>query len=127
MKWFNQHLNWTYVIINVIISVIGIILVFALSRDTLRSIIDNSDVLSLKVIVPLIVISGVLSLVSLAASAWVLSKKGQSLLWLILILVSSLVLFILVLVLPDNKNLGNNPRGEKGKITDAAYYQEREK
>jgi hypothetical protein len=121
MNWFNKHLNWTYVIINVIVTVVGLIVMFAVTWDALRSYMDNPEVLPVKLIVPLLIGSGVLTLISLATSAWVLARKGQNLLWLLLILVSSFVLFILVLVLPNNKS----DQGQKGKISDSDYYQSR--
>jgi hypothetical protein len=125
MNWFNKHLNWTYVIINMVITVIGIVLMFTLTWDTMRSFIDNPEVFPVKLLVPIMIISGVLSLVSLATSAWVLSRKNQSLLWLLLVLVSSFVLFILVLVLPNKKGLGGNVPGDQGKISDSDYYKSR--
>jgi hypothetical protein len=125
MNWFNKHLNWTYVIINVVITVIGIVLMFALTWDTIRSFIDNPEVFPVKLLVPIMIISGILSLVSLATSAWVLSRKKQSLLWLLLVLVSSFVLLVLVLVLPNKQGLGSNIPGEKGKISDSDYYKSR--
>jgi hypothetical protein len=125
MNWFNKHLNWTYVIINVVIMVIGIIVIFGLVSDSLRSFIDNPGVFPVKLIVPILISSGILSLVSVATSAWVLSRKGQSLLWLLLVLVSSFVLFILVLVLPNKHGLSGNVPGDKGKISDSEYYKSR--
>jgi hypothetical protein len=126
MKWFNEHLNWTYAIINVAVTVIGTVLMFALMWGTLRSFIDHPEVFPMEILAPVMIISGVLSLVSLGTSAWVLSRKGQSLLWLLLVLVSSFVLFILVLVLPYKKpSPGDKSQGDKGKITDSDYYQSR--
>ena len=121
MNWFNKHLNWTYAIINVVIMVIGIVLMFTVSREAIRSFLDNPEVFPLRVLAPVLIISGILSLISLAASAWVLYRKGQTLLWLLLVLVSSFVLFILVLVLPNK----HGEQTEKGKISDSVYYQSR--
>jgi hypothetical protein len=125
MNWFNKHLNWTYIIINVVITVIGMVLMFTLTWDTMRSFIDNPEVFPVKLLVPIMIISGVLSLVSMATSAWVLSRKNQSLLWLLLVLVSSFVLLILVLVLPNKKIFSGNVPGDKGKISDSDYYKSR--
>jgi Na+/melibiose symporter-like transporter len=113
MNWFDKHLNWTYVISNIIISIItGIIIAGAI-----RSILDDPGVIPAQLIV-----GGLVNLViTLAASAWILRKKGQTLLWLLLILVSSFILFILALVLPNNRS----GQGEKGKISDSDYYKSR--
>jgi len=113
MNWFNKHLNWTYVIINVIAGIItGVIMVGAI-----RSILDNPGVIPAQLI-----IGGLVSFViTLAASAWILRKKGQSLWFLALVLASSLILFVLALVLPNNKS----GQGEKGKISDSDYYKSR--
>jgi len=104
MKWFNEHLNWTYALIFVITAIImGIMIPFS----------EN---------LPLFITGIVLSFIlTWGGSAWVLWKKGQSLWYLALMLVFSFV-FIIVFVLP-NKRMG---QGDGKKIDDTDYYKERE-
>jgi hypothetical protein len=109
MKWFNKHLNWTYVFV--------LIIGEAIMATTLPALLADTSV------IPPAFIAGILInfLLTMAGSAWILWKKGQSLWFLALAFVFFFALVILALVLPNNKS----GQGEKGKITDSDYYKSR--
>jgi ABC-type Fe3+-siderophore transport system permease subunit len=121
MSWFNKHLNWTYVIINFLISILSLIIILAAAGESIRDFMDNPDVFPTALLVVILISSGISVILNLAASAWILWKKGQSLWWLALILVFSAALFVLALVLPRKKT----GQVEKGKISDSDYYKSR--
>ncbi len=122
MEWFNKHLNWTYVIINIVINILAVIITVVFARGAIQSLIDNPVEFPTAFLVPGLIISGITFIFSLASSAWILHKKGQSLWWLALILVFSLALFVLALVLPNNRT----GQGSVKTINEAEYYKERE-
>ena len=109
MNWFNKHLNWTYVII--------IIIGYIIMAATLPSLLADTTVIP-----PFFIVALAINFVlTLAGSAWILRKKGQSLWFLALALVFFLALLVLALVLPNNKT-GQN---EIKKISDSDYYKGR--
>jgi len=106
MKWFNEHLNWTFGIV-VIISII-ILLSTAISSHSL----GPSFLIGL----------GIFFLLNVSAGIWVLRKKGQSPWYVVLAIVFYLGFLVLIPLLKNNKA----NREEDKKISDADYYQSRQ-
>jgi hypothetical protein len=106
MNWFNKHLNWTYVIFFVI-SIIATAVI--ISKDQSLAYLAIASTISI--------------IINLAAGGWVLWKKGQSLWWLVLLFLMTIVFLVFVLIL-DNRN---EPSGKKNAVTDEDYYKKRVK
>jgi uncharacterized membrane protein len=109
MDWFNKHLNWTYVFV--------LIIGYAIMAATLPALLADTSVIPLAFVIGMIVAF----ILTMAGSAWILRKKGQSLWFLALAFVFFFALVILALVLPNNKS----GQAERGKISDSDYYKSR--
>jgi hypothetical protein len=109
MDWFNKHLNWTYVFV--------LIIGYAIMAATLPALLADTTVIPLAFVIGMIVAF----ILTMAGSAWILWKKGQSLWFLTLAFVFFFALVILALVLPNNKS----GQAERGKISDSDYYKSR--
>jgi len=109
MKWFKEHLNWTYVIILIIAFAIEILFI------GLASVADNPWIF-------ILVGSLLYFILSIAAGIWVLLEKGQSLWYIALAIIFYLGFLILVLIL-RNKRI---KQGETQIISDTDYYKNRE-
>jgi hypothetical protein len=110
MKWFNRHLNIAYGIILAISFVLSMVGLFFILRD-----LKNFNAAWLAIIF-------VCSFLPFFAAIWVLYQKGQSMWWLAIFLVFSVALYVLTLVLPNKRTA----QSEAQKISDTAYYQQRE-
>jgi peptidoglycan/LPS O-acetylase OafA/YrhL len=109
MKWFNEHLNWTYGII-VILAVLILIPNFVTTDiEDKGAIIFTGPVIAF--------------LLNIGAGIWILRKKGQSLWFLAIAIIFYLAFVVLALVLTNNHNMP----AEKNKVSDAEYYKERDK
>jgi H+/Cl- antiporter ClcA len=97
MNWFNRHLHWTYTIVLVV------------SLAILIATIPHYLIIGISIFV----------ILNLAAGAWVLRRKGQSL-WYLVLAVLFYLLFVLAVIYLKNKRTA--PGNE---ISDAAYYEKR--
>jgi hypothetical protein len=109
MKWFNEHLNISYGLIILLTFAISIICLVYILRD-----LKNFDPALITIVI-------FCSILPFLGAIWVLWQKGQSMWWLLIYLVFSFALFVLVLVLPNNRQ----GQGEDKKISEADYYQQR--
>jgi lysylphosphatidylglycerol synthetase-like protein (DUF2156 family) len=90
LNWFNQHLNWTWVLAqvttSVIISVLGAIFAFSLTTSPFTNGFNvTSAVTSVLIIGVIAIILYVLSVY--VVGGWVLKRKSRSLWWLLLFLI----------------------------------------
>jgi Ca2+/Na+ antiporter len=104
VNWFNKHLNWTYLIF------------FGISIIATAVIITKDQSITYLAIASIVSI-----IINLAAGGWVLWKKGQSLWWLALLFLMTIVFLIFVLILENR----NEPSEKKNAITDEDYYKKR--
>ena len=97
MKWFNEHLNWTYIFI----------LIIALAA-------------LLSTIPHLIILGAIIYLaLNLLGGWWILKKKGLSMWYLVLIFVFYILFLFLVFALKDKRT------AKAGEISETAYYDKR--
>jgi len=104
MKWFNEHLNWTFGII-VVIS-FAILIPLAVTGATGPAIIGGI----------------IFAAINIAGGLWVLRKKGQSPWYVVLAIVFYVGFLVLMPLLKNNKS----NQDENKKISDADYYKDRE-
>jgi hypothetical protein len=102
MKWFNRHLNWTYTIALTISIILPIL-----------SILDVTGTIILSIGI------GLFFILNLGIGAWVLTKKGQSLVFMFFAFF--FIAFVVLILVLANKKVA-----KRDEISEADYYEDRE-
>ncbi len=104
MKWFDKHLNWTYVIFFIISIVVSAVII---SKDQSLTYLAIASAASI--------------IINMAAGGWVLWKKGHSL-WFLVVAFLIPIIFLIIVLLASNRT---EPTDKRGAVSDEDYYKKR--